>query len=158
LILDEDCILLEQRNDEIIKLMNKMETIPTSGRLVWIVWCLLMLQLSTCRSFEFVGTIRIRSSDVAHRKSYNDFCKVLHMSPSLDDAALLGRHVFQVVIDASPIGLPVAGLAAAFVLSKSGIQQREDLRTEVEQVQTNIIKKSEEAAIAGKASKVRGEL
>lgn len=77
------------------------------------------------------------------------------MSPSLDDAALFGKNVFQVIIDTSPIGLPIAGLAAAFILSKSGIQQREDLRTEVEQVQTNIIKKSEEADIAGKASKVR---
>jgi hypothetical protein len=76
------------------------------------------------------------------------------MSPSVDDAALFGKNVLQVIIDASPIGLPIAGLAAAFALSKSGIQQREDLRTEVEQVQTNIIKKSEEAAIAGKASQV----
>jgi hypothetical protein len=80
------------------------------------------------------------------------------MSPSIDDAALLGKNIFQVIIDASPIGLPVAGLAAAFILSKSGIQQRDDLRTEVEQVQINIIKKSEEADIAGKASKVRGGL
>ena len=77
------------------------------------------------------------------------------MAPLLDDAALLGTNVFQAIIYASPIGLPIAGLAAAFVLSKSGLQQREDLRTEVEQVQTNIVKKSEEVAIAGKASKVR---
>ena len=77
------------------------------------------------------------------------------MSASLDDAASLGKDVFQVIIDASPIGLPIAGLAAAFVLSRSGIQQRKDLRIEVEQIQTNIIKKSEEADIAGKASKVR---
>lgn len=77
------------------------------------------------------------------------------MSPSLEDAALLGKNVFQVIIDASPIGLPFAGIVAAFVLSKSGIQQREDLRTEVIQVQTNIVKKSEEADLAGKASTVR---
>ena len=76
------------------------------------------------------------------------------MSLSLDDAAFLGKNAFQVIIDTAPIGLPIAGIAAAVVLSKSGIQQRKDLRTEVEQVQTNIIKKSEEATRAGIASNV----
>ena len=135
-----------------------METNPTSGQLVRVLCCLFILQhsTSTCSCFGFASTTRIRSNDAVHRPPYNAFSKKIRMSLSLDDAALLGKNVFQVIIDSSPIGLPIAGLTAAFVLSKSGIQQRKDLRTEVEQVQTNIVKKSEEADIAGKASKVRG--
>lgn len=135
-----------------------MDLIAVSSRLARFVWYFLIFfesGISTCRCFGFVHTIHRSKNNAIRRPSYDNSCSKIYMTPSLDDAVLFGKNVFQVIIDTSPIGLPIAGLAAAFVLSKSGIQQREDLRTEVEQVQTNIIKKSEEADIAGKASKVR---
>lgn len=132
-----------------------MEKIPASGRREWLLCYLLTFLICTIGCCGFVTPVHIRSNDAMYWPLRNDLQTQLNLSPSIDDAALLAATVFQSIIDASPIGLPIAGLAAAFVLSKSGIQQRKDLRTEVEQVQTNIIKKSEEADIAGKASKVR---
>lgn len=127
-------------------------------RLVWLLCYLLTFHVPDIpkyRCFSVAHTSGIRRNDAIPQPAYDSCCSKLLMSPSLEDAALVGNDFLQVIIDASPIGLPVAGLIAAFVLSKSGIQQREDLRTEVVQVQTNIIKKSEEADLAGKASTVR---
>ena len=134
-----------------------MGKFPFSSRLVWVLSCCFLLTfLSKCRCFVVVSTRPIRRNDALYRPSYNDIVERLYMSPSLDDAAFFGKNVVQEILYASPIGLPIVGLVTAIILSKSGIRQRDDLRSEAEKVQNNIIKKSEEADIAGKASTVRG--
>jgi hypothetical protein len=67
---------------------------------------------------------------------------------------VLGNDFIQAIQDTSTIGLPLAGLGVAFALSKFGVNQRNELRLKVEQVQLTLVKKSEEAAIAGYTSTV----
>jgi hypothetical protein len=116
---------------------------------------LLLTVVVSCNSFTTILAFATYRPTFVQWSKKDGRPRELNVAP-LDD--ILGNDFIQAIKDSSAIGLPLAGLGAAFTLSKLSVMQRNELRREVEQVQLTIVKKSEEAAIAGVTSNVRLDL